>query len=92
MNAPAHDFWIEHRGLVWSNPAADDSTHIRAALVQPRFRRLLAVAEKFGLERLRREWAELQSDETREVKRARAAVERILANIEKGFAIAASRN
>ena len=92
MNAPAHDFWIEHRGLVWSNPAADDSTHIRAALVQPRFRQLLAVAGKFGLERLRREWAELQSDDTREVKRARAAVERILANIEKGFAIAASRN
>lgn len=85
-------FWQRHRGLVWSNPAADDSVHIRAALVRPRFDRLLDIALKFGVERLRREWTEVQIDDNREVVRARAPVERILRNIEKGFALAASRN
>lgn len=92
MNATAIEFWNRHRGLVWSNPAADDSTHIRAALERPRFSRLLEIAAEFGLERVRREWAELQKDDVREVARARAPVERILGNIEKGFALAATRN
>lgn len=88
----ANPFWEKHRGLVWSNLAADDSTHIRAALVRPRFGRLLDIAVEFGVQRLRREWAELQMDDTREVARAREPVERILTNIEKGFALAATRN
>lgn len=92
MSAAANEFWQGHRNLVWSNPNADDSTHIRAALVRPRFSLLLDIAVKFGLERVRREWSELQRDDTREVLRAREPVERILANIEKGFALAAARN
>lgn len=92
MKTSEIEFWQKHRGLVWSNPSADDSTHIRAALVRPRFGRLLDIAVEFGIERLRREWAELQTDDTREVLRARNPVERILNNIEKGFVLAAARN
>ena len=85
-------FWQKHRGLVWSNPDADDGTYIRAALLRPRFDRLLDIALEFGTQRLRREWAELQTDRTREVERAREPVERILKHIEKGFSLAASGN
>jgi hypothetical protein len=88
----SNPIWQKHRGLVWSNPAAEDGAYIRAALVRPRFGRLLDIAVEFGLDRLRREWAGLQEIETREVLRAREPVKRILANIEKGFALAASRN
>ena len=87
-----NDFWNRHRGLVWSNPDASDSARIRAALVRPRFSVLLDIALKFGLERVRFEWTELQADENREITRARAPVERILEHIEKGFTLAASRN
>lgn len=92
MNVAANHFWQKHRGLVWSNPNADDSTHIRAALIRPRFSLLLEIAVEFGLERVLQEWLELQKDGTREVLRAREPVERILSNIEKGFALAAARN
>ena len=92
MNGIANPFWKKHPGLVWSNPAADDSMHIRAALVRPRFDRLLDIAIEFGVQRLRDEWAELQSHDNREIDRARAPVERILTHIEKGFARAASRD
>ena len=37
MTAAHREFWRRHPGLVWSNPEADDATHIRAALVRPRF-------------------------------------------------------
>ena len=92
MPAVHQEFWRQHRGLVWSDPDADDAVHIRAALLRPRFERLLDIAVEFGLERLRREWTELQADDTREVIRARDAVERILRNIEKGFSLASRRN
>jgi thymidylate kinase len=92
VNATANEFWQKHRGLVWSNPNADDSTHIRAVLLRPRFSLLLDIAVKFGVERIRSEWSELRRDETREVLRAREVVERILSNIEKGFTLAAARN
>jgi hypothetical protein len=92
MNAPANPFWQSHPGLVWSNPAANDAMHIRAALVRPRYSQLLDIALEFGIARLRREWAELQPDDSRDVVRARPSVERILAHIEKGFALAAARN
>jgi hypothetical protein len=78
--------------LVWSNPAADDATHIRAALVRPRFGRLLDIAVEFGLDRVRHEWAELQQDDNREIARAREAVERIITNIGKGFDLAAANH
>jgi len=92
VNTAAHEFWQTHRGLVWSNPAANDSAHIRAALVRPRFGRLLDIVVEFGLERVRGEWAEIQQDDTREIARAREPVERILANIGKGFELAAARH
>ena len=92
MSATANEFWQKHRGLVWSNSNADDSTYICAALVRPRFSLLLDIAAEFGIERVRREWMELQRDDTPEVRRAREPVERILANIQKGFSLAAAGN
>ena len=92
MAAPQSPIWQRHRGLVWSNPTADDSVHIRAALLRPRFGQLLEIAVEFGLKRVRQEWAILQAEPAFGVERARTAVERILKNIEKGFAIAASRD
>lgn len=89
MSSTANEFWEKHRGLVWSNPAADDSAHIQAPLLKPRFTRLRDIAVELGVERLRQEWADLQSDDTREIARARESVERILTHIEKGFQIAA---
>ncbi|PWU20218.1 MAG: hypothetical protein C5B50_04530 [Verrucomicrobia bacterium] len=92
MSANQRQFWKKHPGLVWSNPNASDSAHIRAALVRPRFDLLLDIAAEFGLERVRKEWAELQSDPTWEVERAQRIVERILSHIEEGFARAAAGN
>ena len=90
MGSSKQDFWKGHPGLVWSNPQAPDSVYIRAALLRPRFGRLLDIALEFGAERLRHEWQALVADPTPEVERARAAVERILGNIEQGFALAAA--
>ena len=90
MTAPVNSLWNKHRGLAWSNPAADDSVYIQAALLRPRFGRLLDIAVEFGVQRLQDEWVQLQSGEDRETARARESVERILAHIEKGFALAAS--
>ena len=84
--------WRRHPGLVWSNPEASDAVRIRAALVRPRFDRLLAIALEFGTARVKAEWTELLDEQTDEVRRARESVTRILANIEKGFARAASEN
>jgi len=86
------DFWEKHPGLVWSNPEANDSVHIRAALLRPRFDRLLDIALEFGLDRLRTEWGVLLAENSFETRRAREAVERILTNIEKGFASVACGN
>lgn len=83
-------FWRVHRGLVWSNPAADDATHIRAALLRPRFSQLLDIALEFGAPRLRSEWEALRSERTSESQRAQEPVERILRHIEEGFARAAA--
>lgn len=78
MSAPANPFWRKHPGLAWSNPAAEDFVYIRAALARPRFGCLLDIVLESGLERVCREWTELQKDDTREVARAREPVERIL--------------
>lgn len=86
------EFWKKHPGLVWSNPEADDAIHIRAALLRPRFDRLLDIAAEFGLERLRLEWSTLLDEHTPETSRAHDSVERILTNIEKGFSSVASGN
>ena len=86
----ANPFWQAHRGLVWSNPDADDAVWIRAALLRPRFGTLLSIAREFGLERLRTEWQALEVDGVRHLERARPHVERILRNIDVGFQRAAS--
>jgi len=92
VTAGTSEFWKSHRGLVWSNPQADDSIHIRAALLRPRFDRLLEIAVHFGLDRLRCEWKVLCEEPTPQVSRAAPSVTRILGNIEKGFARADSGN
>ena len=84
------EFWKQHPGLVWSNPDALDSVYIRAALLRPRFGRLLDIAVEFGIDRLRDEWFELCSEEAEDLNRVRGAVERILDNIGKGFDLAAA--
>jgi len=63
---------------------------IRAALVQPYFTQLLAVAKHFGLGRLRDEWRVLDEEGTREARRAKPEVERILANLERGRELASA--
>lgn len=90
MSAGTSRFWENHRGLVWSNPNASDSVHIRAALLHPRFSQLLDIAVKFGLERLREEWTVLQAEDTPRARQACHAVERILHHIEEGFTRAAT--
>jgi len=92
MAPERREFWQKHPGLVWSNSAAPDHVYIRAALLRPRFSELLDIALEFGLERVEQEWAELQLDDTHEVRRATPMVERILSNLGKGFQIAASGN
>ena len=92
MTASRPGFWQKHRELVWSNPDAHDSIHIRAALLHPRFGQLLDIAVEFGLERVRQEWAVLQAARLPAANRATDAVNRILCNIDKGFTLAAARN
>jgi hypothetical protein len=86
------EFWQTQRGLIWSNPNASDSAHIRAALLRPRFGQLLDIALEFGLERLHAEWAVLAREDTAEARRAHGPVERILCHIDEGFACAAARH
>ena len=92
MGEQRREFWKKHPGLVWSNPDASDSVHIRAALLRPRFDRLLENAVEFGLERLRREWSVLEEENSPDFIRAREPVQRILKNLEKGFASVAAGN
>ena len=90
MTSEHREFWRRHPGLVWSNPDASDSAHIRAALLRPRFGRLLDIAVEFGVERLKEEWSVLESESGPEAARARDIIQRILRNIEEGFARAAA--
>jgi len=50
MSGARREFWKRHPGLVWFNPEADDAVFIRAALVHPRFLRLLDIAREFSME------------------------------------------
>jgi len=92
MKPPQSNFWRKHPGLVWSNSKAGDSAQIRAALLRPRFGRLLDIALEFGTSRLRREWAILWKERTPDARLAQPSVQRILAHIEEGFHRAASRH
>jgi len=58
--------------------------------MRPRFSLLLSIAVEFDLDRLRSEWAELVQDPLLNTARVRGPVERILANIQKGFERAAT--
>lgn len=71
MSTGSSQFWQTRRGLIWSNPKAGGSAHIRAALLRPRFGQLLDIALEFGLERLRAEWAVLDREGTAAAQRAR---------------------
>jgi hypothetical protein len=79
-------FAQRHPELVWSNPQADDVVFLRAALLRPRFFTVLDACSAFGLERVRAEWAALAEEGSREALRAAPAVNRMLHNIELGFA------
>jgi len=80
----------KYPGLVWSNPEASEEIYIRQALLNPRFTQLFSMAEDFGVNALKREWALLKADPESyfEVQRAAPEVERILQNMEKGIALA----
>lgn len=84
--------WDKHRGLVWSNPEASDTVHLRAALLHPQFDCLLEAAVEFGLDRLSDECRILAEEDTQSARRARPIVERILNNISRGFALEAERS
>jgi hypothetical protein len=79
------ELWTKHRGLVWSNPHADDSIRLRAALIQPRFETLLDCVEVFGLDRIESEWSILVADDSVEARRAAPTVNRIIQNIRRGL-------
>jgi len=86
-------FWRAHGGvgLVWSNPDASDTIMIRHALVRPKFDLLLAIADHFGIERLKNEWAFLRGalahtplpEDAIAIQRATRSVEDCLARIEQ---------
>ena len=90
MTAP--DLWKKHPVLVWSNDQADDTVRIRAGLLECRFPLILDIASVFGLARLREEWAALLQTPDQEIRRATPFVERILRNLEKGWALALTGN
>lgn len=74
-----------HPGLIWSNAKAPKEIYIRKALLNPRFSQLLKLAQKFGLDTLRREWQVLNAQspsESKDVHRAAPEVTRILRNME----------
>ena len=86
-------FWENYPGLVWSNPQADDSAYICAALLKPHFTIILGLCAEFGLERVETEWHSLlREGEMGKVNRAKPLVERILGNIKTGFEDATRRN
>ena len=91
MDAAPSPFWKSQPGLVWSNPKASNSAHIRAALL----RRVSTVAGyslslEFGIERVRQEWKVLENKGSSETARAHAVTERILLHIDEGFSRAAA--
>jgi hypothetical protein len=92
VNGGPRKLWDTQPGLIWSNPNASDSAHIRAALMRPRYGQLLQIATEFGLELIRQEWEELRTQSNLAVGRARPVVERILSHIQEGFARALARD
>ena len=72
-------------GLAWSNPAADEGTLLRNALLKGRFDAILESAAQDGLPFVRQEMARLrESGELDES--ANAKLERMVRSIERGFA------
>lgn len=93
METRSQAFWEKHPGVVWSNAAASDSAMIAHALLRPNFHLLLAIAEHFGLERLKADWATLRSavpkngdaSAERMLRRAEPIVERCLSHMEQAL-------
>ncbi len=80
--------WDQMPGLVWSTPNASDDVYIAAALLNPRFLQLLAIAEHFGTERLQGAWGKLKREAPEESRRAAPHVERMIKNILEGERLA----
>ena len=78
----------KYRWLVWSNSAADNSTHLRAALLNPHLSILLDAFEAFGLDRLCDEWNAVR--ETEQGKRVGEYVASMLENFRRGVEMAAA--
>ncbi len=74
--------------LVWSNRTADDSAHLRAALLNPHLDILLDAFEAYGLARLATEWAAVR--ETERGKKVAEYVGSMLENFRRGVEMAAA--
>jgi len=85
-------FWKAHGGvgLVWSNGKASDSVMIAHALLRPDFHLLLAIAARFGLDRLKAEWERVRTgieaanlpEELTQLERVTPTVERCIGHME----------
>lgn len=69
--------------LVWSNPGADDSVYLRAALLDPHLFILLDALAVFRLDRLQSEWSRVK--ETDEGRKVAWYVESMLENFARGL-------
>ena len=74
--------------LVWSKRNASDDVYIAAALLNPRFLQLLAIAEHFGTDCLQEAWEKLKKEVPEESRRAAPHVERMIENILEGERLA----
>jgi transcriptional regulator with XRE-family HTH domain len=74
-------------GIAWSNPNMSVRALVTNALLKGAFDVIVEAAAEHGLEVVRRQWDEVRRARPARVSATRrAAVERILANIAKGFA------
>jgi transcriptional regulator with XRE-family HTH domain len=74
-------------GIAWSNQNMDAPALITNALLKGSYGTILEAAVQYGIDLVRRQWDEVKDARSaRESKHARTSVDRILNNIEKGFA------
>ena len=85
MNAP-DPIWKKFPELNWSNRMAPDDVWIACALSQPRLLTLIAIAKRFGINRLEKIWGKLKANpDEEEIRRVLPITERMLSNIKIGF-------
>ena len=90
MDAP-DKIWKNFPELNWSNRMAPDDVWIACALSQPRLLTLIAIAKRFGIERLEKVWEKLKANgDEEEIRMVARTTERMLSNIKIGFGNAAS--